>query len=111
MKSPAVNLLAFLQNSNVVQIRDQREFDRFVARVKGAGFGELLPHVGDDFRAICQFYQKARLPGARDWDGKTLYAECQIGKESIGIYPCTAQATVGWYGVEPMSVDDIDGTI
>ena len=108
---PAVKLLRFLQNSNVVRIRDQGEYDRFVARIKGVGFGELLPRLGDDFRAICQFYQQARLPGAKDWDGKTLYAECQIGKESIGIYPYTVRATVEWYGVEPMSVDDIDGTI
>ena len=59
-----------------------------------------------------KFNRGDRLIKSTEWDGKTLYAECQIGKESIAIYPYTVRATVEWYGVEPMSVNDIDdGTI
>lgn len=106
----ATNLLTFLQNGNVVRIRDDKEFDRFASLMTKLGLGSLLAPRRMGYKEVIKLY---KLPQNvfkyPDWDEKTLCAECQIGKESIGIYPYTVRATVEWYGVEPMSVDDIDG--
>ena len=108
-----VNLLTFLQNGNVVRIRDEKEFNRFASFMAKRGLGSLLSPRRMDYKGIVELYKLPQNVFKHpDWDGKTLYAECQNGKESIGIYPYTARATAEWYGVEPMSVDDIDdGTI
>lgn len=104
-----LNLLKFLQNGNVVVIKDSDEFDWFHHILRRHGVLELVPK-NQTYQATVDSYKKdPRIGGLRPgWDGKTLYAECQIGKESIGIYPYDAKAVVLWYGVEPMSVADID---
>lgn len=107
-----LNLLAFLQNANVVVIRDNDEYEWFCHELSRHGLLELIPgKTLQTYPATVSLFEKANVgaPGMKflDWDGKTLYAECQIGKESIGIYPYTVHSTVEWYGVEPMSVDDI----
>ena len=104
------NLLTFLQNLNVVRIRDANEYDAFLRFMKKHGMGPLLkPWEKERYEDVLRLHKLphnvTKFPG---WDGKTLYAECQLGMESIGIYPYTERDTVKWYGVEPMSVDDID---
>lgn len=110
-----LNLLAFLQNANVVVIRDGDEFEWFTHAMCRHGLSELLPTgtlKTQTYQATVAGYAREnrgkkadrRYP---DWDGATLYAECQIGKESIGIYPYDVKSVVGWYGVEPFSVADI----
>jgi len=109
----AVNLLKFLQNGNVVLIRTNEEFNRFLGVMRRHGLLTLVP-----CGTLCTQTYPATVAGCRKdprigercpgWDGKTLYAECQIGKESIGIYPYDAKAVVAWYGTDPMTVDDID---
>ena len=104
-----LNLLKFLQNGNVVVIKDGDEFEWFFHILRRHGLLELAPlgtSKSQSYQAAVSLYRMD--PGVPDWDGKTLYAECQIGKESIGIYPYTTRATVEWYGIEPMSVADID---
>lgn len=107
-----VNLLTFLQNGNVVRIKDNDEYNRFGQILFRHGLSTLVPRNADSYPAeifqIIKFNHGDRLLREGEWDGKTLYAECQIGKESIGIYPYTVRATVEWYGKEPLSVDDID---
>ena len=114
-----VNLLTFLQNGNVVRIRDNDEFNRFRTIMLKRGLTPLLRGWKDSYPAtVSNLKWQRRDPlfspqglemiKSGEWDGKTLYAECQIGKESIGVYRYTVRATVEWYGVEPMSVDDID---
>lgn len=104
----AAKFLSFLQNGNVVVIRDEEGLFRFELLLKDAGLLSLLPRIGDSLRAICHFFGKSggkvNHPG---WDGRTVYAECQIGKESIGIYPYDARAVTAWYGSDPLEVDDI----
>lgn len=104
----AANFLSFLQNGNVVVIRDEEGLLRFELLLKDAGLLCLLPRIGDSLRAICHFFDKSggriRHPG---WDGQTVYAECQIGKEGIGLYPYDARAVTAWYGSDPLEVDDI----
>ena len=105
-------LLAFLQNLNVVRIRDQKEWNRFVSFMIGCGLDDLLPHGFCRNAARGEIIEASKSDPHRplrgeDWDGETLYAECQIGKGSIGIHPYTVKATVEWYGAEPLSVDDI----
>ena len=108
----AINLLKFFQNGNIIRIRNNEEFNRF---------GEIMLHHGltplvkgwaqsypDQVFQTIKFNGGDRLIKSTEWDGKTFYAECQIGKEAIGIYPYTVRATVEWYGAEPMSIDDID---
>ena len=106
------NLLMFLQNGNVVRIRDNEEYNRFGQILFRHGLHDLVPRNADSYPAeifgIIKFNHGDRLLREGEWDGKTLYAECQIRKGSIGIYPYTVRATVEWYGTEPMSVDDID---
>ena len=114
----AVNLLRFLQNMNVVRIRNNDEFERFLSAMQSHGLLSLVPcgtlKTQTYVATVATFAKLRGQMGEREliksghWDGTTLYAECQIGKESIGIYPYTDGATVEWYGVEPMSVDDID---
>lgn len=108
-----INLLKFLQNGNVVRIRNNEEFNRFGSIMLRHGLTPLLKGWADSYPVqifrIIEFNGGDNLIKLRQWDGKTLYAECQIGKESIGIYSYIVRATVEWYGVEPMSVDDIDG--
>ena len=109
----AINLLTFLQNGNVIRIRNNEEFNRFGTIMLRHGITPLVKgwaqtYPAQIFQAI-KFNGGDRLIKSTEWDGKTFYAECQIGKESIGIYPYTVRATVEWYGIEPMSVDDIDG--
>lgn len=111
---PAVeNLLTFLQNGNVVVIKRFDDFYHFLQILERHGLIGLLPrnyprHWGMAISLAFQSTKRERQNG--EWDGKTLYAECQIGKESIGIYPYTTRATVEWYGTEPLTVDDIDST-
>lgn len=109
----AINLLKFLQNGNVVRIRNNEEFNRFGYIMLRHGLTPLVKGWAQTYPAqifqTIKFNKGDRLLKSTEWDGTTLYAECQIGKESIGIYPYTVRATVEWYGVEPMSVDDIDG--
>lgn len=108
-----LNLLKFLQNGNVVVIKDGDEFEWFLHILHRHGLLELVPCgtlKNQTYPATVAGYRRdpgvgERYPG---WDGKTLYAECQIGKESIGIYPYDAKTVVSWYGTEPMSVADID---
>lgn len=104
-----INLLTFLQNGNVVRIRDEKEYIAFISFMAKRGLGSLLAPrkaLYGDIIALYKLPQNVfKYP---DWDGATLYAECQNGKESISIYPYTVRATVEWYGTEPMSVDDID---
>ena len=104
----AAKFLSFLQNGNVVVIRDEEGLLRFELLLKDAGLLCLLPRIGDSLRAICHFFEKSgdriRYPG---WDGRTVYAECQIGKEGIGLYPYDARAVTAWYGSDPLEVDDI----
>lgn len=107
------NLLSFLQNLNVVVIRDNDEYERFHHILARHGILELIPgKTLQTYPATISLFEKANVgtPGMKflDWDGKTLYAECQIGKRSIGIYPYTERAVVEWYGERPMSVDDVD---
>ena len=105
----AANLLTFLQNGNVIRIRDASEYAAFIRLMATHGLGSLLAPRKALYEDVIKLYKLPqnvfKHPG---WDGKTLYAECQNGKESIGIYPYTVRATVEWYGVEPMSVDDVD---
>ena len=108
-----LNLLRFLQNANVVVIRDEDEFTWFHHILHRHGLLELVPPSilkNQTYRATVAGYRKDPVIGERypGWDGKTLYAECQIGKESIGIYPYDAKAVVSWYGTEPMSVAAVD---
>lgn len=104
----AAKFLSFLQNGNVVVIRDEEGLLRFELLLKDAGLLCLLPRIGDSLRAICHLFGKPgyriRYPG---WDGRTVYAECQIGKGSIGLYPYDAKAVTAWYGSDPIEVDDI----
>lgn len=108
-----VNLLRFLQNGNVVVIKDNDEFEWFLHILHRHGLLELAPcgtlqtHT---YPATVAGYRKDQRIGERHpgWDGETLYAECQLGKESIGIYPYYPKAVIEWYGVEPMSVADLD---
>lgn len=113
-----VNLLTFLQNGNVVRIRNNEEFNRFRSIMLKHGLTPLLKGWKDTYPATVANLRRQRrdplfppqgeaMVKSGEWDGTTLYAECQIGKESIGIYPYTVRATVEWYGTEPMSVDDI----
>ena len=108
----AVNLLKFLQNWNIIRIRDNEEFNRFGYIMLRHGLSSLMKGWAQTYPAqvfqTVKFNKGDRLIETTEWDGKTFYAECQIGKESIGIYPYTYRATVEWYGAEPMSVDDID---
>ena len=108
-----VNLLRFLQNGNVVRIQDNDEFEWFLHILRRHGLLELVPGAArkaPTYQAtVADYRNDPRVGGLRPrWDGKTLYAECQIGKESIGIYPYDEEAVVMWYGVKPMSVADID---
>ena len=114
-----VNLLTFLQNDNVVRIRDNNEFERFTTIMLKHGLTPLLKGWKDTYPATVRNLRRQRddplfppmgeeMIKSGQWDGKTLYAECQLGKESIEIYPYTVRATVEWYEKEPMSVDDID---
>lgn len=109
----AINLLKFLQNGNIVRIRNNEEFNRFGTIMLRHGLTPLVKGWAQTYPAqvfqTIKFNSGDHLIKTTEWDGKTFYAECQIGKESIGIYPYTVHATVEWYGVEPMSVDDIDG--
>lgn len=107
----AINLLKFLQNGNVVRIRNNEEFNRFRYIMLHHGLTNLLKGWSQTYPAQVfhiKFNGSDNLIKSAEWDGKTLYAECQIGKESIGIYPYTERGTVEWYGTEPMSVNDID---
>lgn len=106
-----VNLLTFLQNGNVVRIGGCDDFYRLLRVLERHGLIGLLPrnyphHYGMAINLAFQSTKRERQNG--EWDCKTLYAECQIGKKSIGIYPYTVRATVERYGTEPMSVEDID---
>lgn len=108
-----LNLLRFLQNGNVVVIRDEDEFQWFLHIMHRHGLLELVPCgtlKNQTYRATVSGFHREDGVGLRypTWDGKTLYAECQIGKESIGIYPYDEKAVVGWYGTQPMSVADVD---
>lgn len=105
-----VNLLRFLQNGNVILIRNDKEFERFRGVMLRHGLETLTRGWAQTYQETVAGYLKdPRIGGLRPgWDGKTFYAECQIGKESIGIYPYDAKAVVLWYGTEPMSIDDID---
>lgn len=104
-----VNFLSFLQNGNVVRIRDDNEYTEFLHVLSIHRLDSLLTPRKGLYESVIKLYKlpqnASKYP---DWDGKTLYAECQLGKESIGIYPYTVRATVEWYEKEPMSVDDID---
>lgn len=107
------NLLAFLQNANVVLIRDEAEYNRFVRALEHHCLSRLLPSKDGSplsYRELLFLFVGTPQNSApfSDWDGKALYAECQIGKEAIGIYPYDTRTTVEWYGTEPMDVDDID---
>lgn len=104
------NLLAFLQNANVIVLRTQEEYERFLDAMARHGIPGLVGR--EPYRDLIRLFEEANSaagPGRKflDWDGNTLYAECQIGKGSIGIYPYSAEATVEWYGTEPMRIDDI----
>ena len=108
-----LNLLGFLQNANVVVIKDDYEFERFYHILRRHGLLELVPlwtPRSQTYRTAVSGYRQDPTIGRQypGWDGKTLYAECQIGKESIGIYPYDAKAVVSWYGTAPMSVADVD---
>ena len=104
-----VNFLKFLQNGNVVVIKDGDEFEWFLHILHRHGLLELTSKTQTYQETVAGYLKDPRIGGLRPgWDGKTFYAECQIGKESIGIYPYDAKAVVLWYGVEPMSVADID---
>ena len=83
-------------------------FERGVTKATTLGNPEAAALAGREGAQIL-FDNRAASPGVRypDWDGKTLYAECQIGKESIGIYPYSVRATVEWYGRDPLTVSDI----
>ena len=101
----AVKFLTFLQNGNVVVIKDAAEFRAFSGILRNHGLQDLLRKGGyQDW--IADYSWKTNLK--EGWDGKTLYAECQSGKEGIGIYPYTPRTQTYWYGQEPLTVNDID---
>lgn len=105
--------LDFLQNRNVVVIHDGDEYQWFVQALCRYNMLELLPgKTLESYPTIVSRFKRDNLvasPGVRypGWDGRTLYAECQIGKESIGIYPYTRKTVVEWYGEEPYAVEDV----
>ena len=110
-----LNLLTFLQNGNVVAIRDEDEFQWFLHIMRRHGLIEFVPCdtlKTQTYKAMVAEYEKEVRMSAgvrwEYWDGKTLYAECQLGKESIGIYPYDEMAVTSWYGGKPMSVSDIN---
>ena len=103
------NLLTFLQNGNVIRIRSACEYATFIAIMAKHELSPLLAPRKALYEDIIKLYKLPQnIFKHPDWDGTTLYAECQNGKESIALYPYTVRATVEWYGTEPMSVDDID---
>ena len=107
-----INFLSFLQNGNVVRIRDDNEYTAFLYVLAIHRLGSLLTPRKALYEDVIKLYKLPQnAPKYPGWDGKTLYAECQIGKESIAIYPYSVRATVEWYGTEPMSVDDVGGRI
>ena len=96
--------LGFLQNLNVVRISGECEYTSFQWLVDSHKLADLLPACGlRTYAGMLALFPRERYPG---WDGKTLYAECQIGKEGIGIYPYSPDVAA-WYGAEPYSIDDI----
>lgn len=101
----AKKLLIFLQEGNVVRIDNETEYVKFTRFLTNLGFEDILLRGKDSYDDTIRLFN---LPYNKEegWDGKTLYAECQIGKESIGFYPYTSKV-YDWYGVEPMSVDDV----
>ena len=104
----ATNLLKFLQNENVVRINNEAEYVNFRRTMIKHGLDTLVLPREATYEDVLKLYNLPnnvhKHPG---WDGMTLYAECQNGKEAIAIYPYTAHTTVVWYGVEPMAVRDI----
>lgn len=104
----ATNLLKFLQNENVVRINNKSEYENFRRTMIKHGLGALVLPREATYEDVIKLYKLPqnvqKHPG---WDGMTLYAECQNGKEAIAIYPYTAHTTVVWYGIEPMFVRDI----
>jgi len=107
------NLLEFLQNANVILIRDEAEYIRFSRIISHHGLDGLLPTKKGkplSYSGLLSLFLGTPQHSApfSDWDGKAFYAECQIGKEAIGIYPYDSRTVVEWYGTQPMEVDDID---
>lgn len=97
------NLLGFFQNANIVILRDEREFDFFRKLLIHYRLVDLLPPTRSYGSMINLIKGNPNPTDA--WDGRTLYAECQIGKEEIGIHPLTDRA-VG-YGYPQLTVDDL----
>lgn len=113
MANKETAFLGFLQNSNVIIIKDFKDFYDLDKRINEAGLGGLQPHKGlgvlQDYMYLINLYG---LPQNKShhigWDGQTLYAECQIGKEQISYYPYDdPKALEDWYGVKPLSVSEI----
>lgn len=104
----AANLLKFLQNENVVRINNESEYAIFRRTMIKHGLGTLVLPREATYEDVLKLYNLPhnvyKHPG---WDGMTLYAECQNGKEAIAIYPYTRKATEEWYGMETISVSDI----
>lgn len=107
MDKTTLNLLTFLQNGNVVVVHNEVEFNLFVKFLTKRKLAELLPTakgkpLGYDFYVSV---------GSRygSWDRKSLYFECQIGKEGIGVYPYDHSMTVeDWYGKSLLTIKDFD---
>ena len=103
----ALKVLIFFQTGNVVQINNESEYVKFIRVMTNLGRKGLLPSRKYSYEEMIRLYN---LPHNRskhpNWDGKTLYAEFQPDKESIGFYPYTPDV-YDWYGVEPLSVNDI----
>lgn len=99
-----LNLLRFLQNKNVVVIRDERDYERFRWVLASHGLEDLAAFDIEYRERRIMYAMSSSHPG---WDGKALCAECRVGRDEIEIVPYDEKAAVKWYGIDPYSVDDI----
>lgn len=113
MANKQTAFLGFLQNSSVIIIKDFKDYNSLDKRLNEAGLGSLQPNRGlgvlQNYMYILSVYDLPQNKAKNSkWDGKTLYAECQIGKEQISYYPYDdPKGLEDWYGVKPLSVSDI----
>ena len=100
-----IRTLDFLQGANAILIENREEFDKFIEILSNHRLEGLVGSFWDTYeKAIHLLEVNRRL--YLTWDGVRIYAECQVGKQSIAFGGYTS-AVDDWYGDRPYSIKEI----
>ncbi len=104
MKDWNSNIVSVLANYNVVEIKDQKEFDAFKEICHRIG---LDPFKNEDFDKSAYYAAKYDAQHKRTYSETPIYYVEYRNDKGFGFYRDTKTALEDWYGIAPFSIDEL----